>query len=69
MDNTGSTNKNQFMMAATMEVVQQNIIDYFKISFMVAGRTKFAPDPLFSVTVWDFYSSDVFSVFKKNCWL
>ena len=61
MDNTGSTNKNQFMMAATMEVVQQNIIDYFRISFMVAGHTKFAPDLLFSVTARDFYSSDVFN--------
>ena len=61
MDNAGSTNKNQFMMAATMEVVQQNILDYFRISFMVAGHTKFAPDQLFSLTARDFYSSDIFN--------
>ena len=35
MDNAGSTNKNQFMMAATLEVLQRNILDYFWISFMV----------------------------------
>ena len=62
MDNAGSTNKNKYnMMAATMEVVQQNILDYFRISFMVAGHTKFAPDLLFSVTARDFYKSDIFN--------
>lgn len=61
MDNAGSTNKNQYMMAATLEVVQQNILDYFRISFMVAGHTKFAPDQLFSLTTRDFYASDVFN--------
>ena len=61
MDNAGSTNKNQFMMAAVLEVVQQNILDYFRISFMVAGHTKFAPDQLFAITARDFYSSDIFN--------
>ena len=48
-------------MSATLEIVQQNIMDYFRISFMVAGHTKFAPDLLFSVTARDFYASDVFN--------
>ena len=61
MNNACSTNKNQYMMAATLEVVQLNIIDYFRISFMVAGHTKFAPDQLFSLTARDFYPSDVFN--------
>ena len=49
------------MMAATMEVVQQNILDYFRISFMVAGHGKFAPDQLFALTARDFYASDIFN--------
>ena len=62
MGNAGSTNKNHYnMMAATLEVVQLNIIDYFRISFMVAGHTKFVPDQLFSLTATDFYASDVFN--------
>ena len=28
---------------------------------MIAGDTKFAPDPLFSTTARDFYASDVFN--------
>ena len=66
MDNAGSTNKNQFMMAATLEVLQQNILDYFRISFMVAGHTKFVPDQLFSLTARDFYASDVFNERKLS---
>ena len=29
MDNAGSTNKNKYLMAATYEVVQQKILDFF----------------------------------------
>lgn len=61
MDNACSTNKNQYMMAATLEILQQNILDYFRVSFMMAGHTKFAPDLLFSVTTRDFFASDVFN--------
>ena len=61
LDNAGSTNKNQYMMASAMEIVQQNILQYFRISFMVAGHTKFAPDQLFSVTARDLYGSDLFN--------
>ncbi|MGJ8945938.1 hypothetical protein AB9K17_23905, partial [Salmonella enterica subsp. enterica serovar Kentucky] len=49
------------MMAVRLEILQHNILDYFRISFIVAGQTKFAPDLLFSVTAWDFYASDVFN--------
>lgn len=47
MDNAGSTNKNQYMMAATLEM---KILDYFRISFMVAGHTKFDSGRI--VRVW-----------------
>ena len=53
--------KINIMMAATLEVLQQNILDYFRISFMVVGHTKFAPDLLFSSTARDFYGSYVFN--------
>ena len=36
-------------------------MDYFRISFMVAGHTKFAPDQLFFLTARNFYVSDVFN--------
>ena len=49
------------MMATTLEILQQNVLDYFRISFMVSGHTKFAPDLLFSVTARDFYASDIFN--------
>lgn len=65
MDNAGSTNKKQYIMAATLKILQQNILDYFRTSFMVAGHTKFAPDLLFSVTGRDFYATDIFN---ENLW-
>ena len=39
MDNAGSMNKNQYMMAAAFEIVQQGIMDYLCILFMIAGNT------------------------------
>ncbi len=50
---------NQYMIAATLEIVQQGIMDYLCISFMIAGHIKFSPNQLFSITARDFYSSDV----------
>ena len=61
MDNAGSTNKNKYLMAAVCEVVQQKVLDFFRISFMVAGHTKFAPDQMFAQIARLFYSSDVFN--------
>ena len=43
MDNAGSTNKNKYLMAAVYDVVRQKVLDFFQVSFMVAGHTKFAP--------------------------
>ena len=48
-------------MAAAFEIVQQNILKYFRISFMVAGYTKFAPDRMFAVTAKAFNSVDIFN--------
>ena len=61
MDNAGSTNKNKYLMAATYEVVQQGVLDFFRVSFMVAGHTKFAPDQMFAQIARTFYSSDIFN--------
>lgn len=47
MDNAGST---KYTMGAAMEIVQENILTFFCLSFMVAGHTKFDPDQLFSNT-------------------
>ena len=42
-----------------MELVQQGVMDFIRVSFMVAGHTKFEPDRLFSMTAKAYASSDV----------
>ena len=61
LNNAGSTNKNQYLMASVYECVQQGILNYFRVSFMIAGHTKFAPDRLFALCAKSFYASDIFS--------
>ena len=46
LDNAGSTNKNQYL-SACLEVVQR-VLQYLRVSFMIPGHTKFAPDILFA---------------------
>ena len=45
MNNAGSKNKNQYMMAAALEIVQQGTMDYFQISFMNRAH-KVCPRPI-----------------------
>ena len=71
MDNAGSMNKNQYMIAATLEIVQQGIMDSLRISFMIAGHIKFAPDQLFSITARNSFSdlfteSELIAVMEKQ---
>ena len=61
LDNAGSTNKNQYLMSSCMELVQHRVLQYLRISFMVPGHTKFAPDLLFSQIAKSYYKSDVFN--------
>ena len=61
LDNAGSTNKNQYLMSSCMELVQHCALQYLRISFMVPGHTKFAPDLLFSQIAKSYYKSDVFN--------
>ena len=44
-----------------MELVQHRVVQYLRISFMVPGHTKFAPDLLFSRIAKSYYKSDVFN--------
>ena len=46
LDNARSTNKNCYFMSWAMELVQQQVLDYIRVSFMIAGHTKFAPHRL-----------------------
>lgn len=62
MDNAGSTNKIFYTMAWTQELVQQNFLQYIRISFMIAGHTKFAVDRLFSRIAQSYNKSDIFNV-------
>ena len=61
MDNTVSTNKNCYTMSWALEMVQQNVLDLVRVSFMIAGHTKFHPDLLFSKIAQPFNRNDVFT--------
>ena len=61
LDNASSTNKNAYMIAWGLEMVQHNKFDFIRISFMIAGHTKFAPDLLFSKVSKSYSVSDVFT--------
>ena len=61
LDNTSSTNKNCFLMAWAYEMIQQSKLSFLRISFLIAGHTKFAPDLLFSKIAQTYNRSDVFN--------
>ena len=61
LDNTGSTNKNAFLISWGMEMVQRKIVDYLRFSLLVASHTKFDVDHLFSVTAKAYNSADIFN--------
>lgn len=61
LDNTGSTNKNAFLMGWGMEMVQQGVVEYLRFSFLIVGHTKFDVDRVFSVTAKAYNSADVFN--------
>lgn len=62
LDNACSTNKNFYMTAFCQELVQQEIFSFFRLSFMIAGHTKFNVDRLFSKIAISYNRSDVFNV-------
>ena len=49
------------MIASIFKIVQQSIFKYFRLSFMVAGHTKFPPNHRFALTAKPFYASDIFN--------
>ena len=61
LDNASSTNKNCYMMSWAYEMVQQRRVDFLRISFLIAGHTKFSPDLLFSKIAQTYNRSDVFT--------
>ena len=62
LDNACSTNKNYYMTAFCQELVSQEIFTFFRLSFMIAGHTKFNVDRLFSKTAMTYNRSDVFNL-------
>ncbi len=61
LDNTSSTNKNCYAMGWAYEMIQQNKLTFLRISFLIAGHTKFSPDLLFSKIAQTYNRSDVFT--------
>ena len=62
LDNACSTNKNCFMTAYCQEMVQQGVVNFFRLSFMIAGHTKFSVDRLFPKIALTYNRSDIFNV-------
>ena len=61
LDNTCSTNKNYYLMSWAYEIVQQRKLQLLRVSFLLAGHTKFSPDILFSKIAKSYNRSDVFN--------
>ena len=61
LDNASSTNKNFYTMAWALEMVQQKRLEFVRVSFLIAGHTKFSPDLLFSKVAKTYNRSDVFT--------
>ena len=49
-----------------MELVSSGRVDYIRVSFMLAGHTKFAPDRLFSAIGSAYKAADVFTINDLN---
>ena len=62
LDNAGNTNKNKYFVSWCFEAVEKRLANYIRISFMVPGHTKFAPDRLFSSIAHTYNRSDVFNI-------
>ena len=61
LDNTCATNKNWYMIAWALEMVQHGKLDFLRVSFLIAGHTKFSPDLSFAKIAKDYNRSDVFN--------
>lgn len=66
LDNTASTSKNYFLMSWAAELVQQKRLNFIRLSFLIAGHTKFSPDFLFSKIAQCYNRSDVFTTKELN---
>ena len=58
--------KQEYLFAWAMELVSSGRVDYIRVSFMVAGHTKFAPDRLFSAIGSAYKAADVFTINDLN---
>ena len=48
-------------MGWALEMVLQGVLDFFRVSFLIAGHMKFSPDLLFSKIAKTYNTSDVFT--------
>ena len=61
LDNATSTNKNRYIVAWAMELVQQQELDYVCIAFLITSHTKFAPNRMFA-SIGSSYLDTVFNI-------
>ena len=60
LDNTCATNKNWYMMAWALQMLQHGKLDFLRLSFLIAGHTKFSPHLVFAKIAKSYNRSDVF---------
>ena len=51
-------------MAWACEMIQHGRLSFFRVSFLIAGHTKFSPDLLFSKIAQSYNRSDVFTTLE-----
>ena len=61
LDNTSAINKNWYMMAWALEMLQHGKLDFLRLSFLIAGHTKFSLDLVFAKIAKSYNRSDVFN--------
>ena len=54
-------------MGSIYEIVERGIFSFFRMSFMIAGHTKFCPDRLFGLLAKSFHSYEVFNEEQFLC--
>ena len=65
LDNTGSTNKNCYLILWGMEVVEQRKLDHMCFRFLVAGHTRFELDCLFAHIADIFIAEELLGVCQQ----
>ena len=62
LENTTSTNKNRYVLGWSIELIQHQLMDLMRISFLITGHKKFDPDRVFASIGSSYNHCDVFNI-------